>query len=280
MKVFKYWHREQRNSNNSKGFPYALTAWGGSGNSLEEARTRALEKLDTWVMRLGRGEALGEYEYRNGELREELLETIHDEEGREIAAITRNRYGAAVLNTASLLIADVDADIRKPGFFTRLLALFGHQQRDKAWHLENIRRVAQRHGQLGFIVYETFAGFRVFVTGRDFSPADAESSTLLDELGSDQLYQVLCRTQQCYRARLTAKPWRCGLPLPERNFPRQDSTVEAAFSQWLSNYQAKTTAIAVCRHVEKIGPASPAASNELLALHDRWTLKASGTVLA
>lgn len=279
MKVFKYWHREQRNSTNQQGSTYTLVAWGGSKNSLEEARKHALEKLERWTLRLSRGDSLGEYEYHHGELREELLDTIHDEQGREIAAITRNRYGAAVLNTTSLLIADVDADNSTPGIFTKLLALFGYKQHNKAWHLENIRRVAQRHGTLGFSIYETCAGFRVFVTGRDFSPGEEASKALLTELGSDRLYQTLCCAQECYRARLTAKPWRCGLPLPAIDFPRKDGAADPAFAQWLNNYEAKTKAVAVCRLVENIGPTT-ASAKPLLSLHERWTVRETGAVLA
>src|SRR5699024_8216356 len=49
----------------------------------------------------------GEY-YPDRRRPEELLEEIFSPEGALIAAITRNRYGAAVLNTDAMLIADVD----------------------------------------------------------------------------------------------------------------------------------------------------------------------------
>uniref|UniRef100_UPI001C3D5E17 hypothetical protein n=1 Tax=Picosynechococcus sp. (strain ATCC 27264 / PCC 7002 / PR-6) TaxID=32049 RepID=UPI001C3D5E17 len=73
--------------------------------------------------------------YPSRRLPEELLEEVHGEDGALIAAVTRNRYGAAVLNTDALLICDVDRppeDVgrsrprigragKRPGLLSRLL---------------------------------------------------------------------------------------------------------------------------------------------------------------
>ena len=45
---------------------------------------------------------------------------------------------------------------------------------------------------------------------RQWMPTSAESSTVLERMGCDRLYQSLCIAQDCYRARLEIKPWRYG----------------------------------------------------------------------
>lgn len=89
---------------------FALTVNGASDISLEDARRDARRRLDALVAAGGpeqRDGADHEY-YPSRRLPEELLEEVHSEDGTLIAAVTRNRYGAAVLNTDVLLISDVD----------------------------------------------------------------------------------------------------------------------------------------------------------------------------
>ena len=127
---------------------FALTVNGASDVSVEDARPDARRRLDALVAAGGPGQRGGsdhEY-YPSRRLPEELLEEVHDEDGTLVAAVTRNRYGAAVLNTDVLLISDVDlppettgrttsadtrsAGVRKrPGLLSRLLG-GGRAERD------------------------------------------------------------------------------------------------------------------------------------------------------
>lgn len=116
---------------------FALTLNGCSDISVEDARRDARRRLDALVAAGGPEQASGsghEY-YPSRRLPEELLEEIRDEHETLIAAITRNRYGAAVLNTDALLISDVDlppessrparsaraGGSRRPGLLSRLV---------------------------------------------------------------------------------------------------------------------------------------------------------------
>ena len=45
------------------------------------------------------------------------------DEGRVLAVLTRNCYGAIVLNTESVLFGDID--VIEPGFLSRILQVFG-----------------------------------------------------------------------------------------------------------------------------------------------------------
>ncbi len=90
--------------------PFALTIHGSSDISVEDARRDARERMDALVAAGGPEQEhdSGLEYYPSRHLPEELLEDVHSEDGTLIAAITRNRYGAAVLNTDALLICDVD----------------------------------------------------------------------------------------------------------------------------------------------------------------------------
>ncbi len=90
--------------------PFALTIHGSSDVSVEDARRDARERMDALVAAGGpeREHDSGLEYYPSRRLPEELLEEVRSEDGTLIAAVTRNRYGAAVLNTDALLICDVD----------------------------------------------------------------------------------------------------------------------------------------------------------------------------
>ena len=97
--------------------PFALTIHGSSDVSLEDARRDARERMDALVAAGGPEQEhdSGLEYYPSRRLPEELLEEVRGEDGTLIAAITRNRYGAAVLNTDALLISDIDLPQESPG---------------------------------------------------------------------------------------------------------------------------------------------------------------------
>lgn len=117
--------------------PFALTIHGSSDVSVEDARRDARERMDALVAAGGPEQEhdSGLEYYPSRRVPEELLEEVHGENGALIAAVTRNRYGAAVLNTDALLICDVDLpqeDVgrsrprigragKRPGLLSRLL---------------------------------------------------------------------------------------------------------------------------------------------------------------
>lgn len=78
--------------------------------------------------------------------------------------------------------------------------------------------------------------------------------------------------QQCFRARLTPKPWRCGQPVPPSRFPRTDAKVEKLFRDWETRYSQACRGYATCRFLAALGnPAVHAAVAGVVALHDEMT---------
>lgn len=271
MNIYKYWFKETRIAQDGAGYRYHLRCWAGSSVSLEEAKNKASEKVLGWIARLREGKRLGEYEYRANDIREELIEEFHDDKNELVAAITRNRYGAMVLNSARILFVDID--VKPPSFLDRVLSWFKRKPQDKSFFLDKLRKFHQANPAMGMVIYETFAGLRIALTHQELPPADAHAEAILKELGNDELYKKLCKTQACYRARLTPKPWRCDAPRPPNGFPRDDGEEESAFREWLALYERKSRDYAVCIHLETLGAdRACGAAKRILDIHDRYVL--------
>lgn len=258
MKLYKFWVVEKQKIL-IDGTAQEITCYGGSNLSEEDARTKAQEKAQK-IQRKIRGERhlFDEYEV---EIREEILRVIDDR-----SAITRNRYGAQVLNVENLLILDID----KPKAAGGLGGLFKKKDTrpPKEQIFEMVRNlVTTKYKDLGFRLYETFQGARVIVLGRDFDPRDHETAQMMHEFNCDGLYTTLCQKQACYRARLTPKPYRMKVRRYKVQFPRQGDDSE--FQQWLAEYEDKSRAFTVCRFVEQIGARHPL--NEVVQIHDDLT---------
>jgi hypothetical protein len=87
--------------------------------------------------------------------------------------------------------------------------------------------------------------------------------------------------QESFRARLTPKPWRCGLPVPPGMFPFETPEDVARFQDWERNYTAAIQPYATCQYLVSFGN-SPMASGfeELVQYHDQETRATSLLPLA
>lgn len=284
-----------------------LSANGSSDLSQEDAERDARERFAALVAAGGprKLRERGEY-YPDRRRPEELLEEIFSAEGALIAAITRNRYGAAVLNTDAVLIADIDlseepARQRSAGGGGLLGRLFGrgrtgsvdaneedpdlrgepgHGRRGEEHRqaLARIGRFCADRPDLGVRTYRTRNGFRLLVTGTGAAPGSTQSQDLLLDLGSDELYTLLCRVHDTYRARLSPKPWRVGLAAPTAYGPRAAGTSQRL--RWVADYDAASADVAVCRFIGSAGPAPSDVEQQVIELHDRAVRHESGLRLA
>ena len=278
MRIPKFWTSVQRTATGQDGIERYLMILGWSFNGLEEARQLATERLERAIERLRHGEALGQYGYLDVPLREEVMETFHDSE-EEIAVITRNRYGATVLNTADVLFADIDiAQIEANGFFDAIALVFSKRRRQDRWAeaerktLQGIGEWTARNPGRTFRLYRTHSGFRLLFTDRRYDPTSEETANLLRDLGSDPLYLRLTQKQECFRARLSPKPWRCGCEKPPHRFPREDGSAETEHARWLDEYRTRTADCSVCTLLD--APLASSADDrieQVIALHDAET---------
>lgn len=267
------------------GHPFPVTGWGWSETSREEALQRSRDSVQNIAARLMSGAGFPDsYTYGNRPRREEIVEELTNDDGELIAFITRNHYGALVMNTAHLMFIDVDVPIQPAGsgLVNLIKGLFGKQTPLPAELVRTrIRESAARFPGLTFRVYRTLAGFRVAVINKRISPTSQEASELYQAFGADPLYVKLCANQESYRARLTPKHWRCGIDKPPTQFPFETSQARAMFDSWKGNYDRGCTGFATCRFVEQIGTARALNENAtLLRLHDSTSKADSDLQLA
>lgn len=267
MNFARYWSSIEIRVPARFGTPGAVRVWGAS-NSDEAAAESAARARAVKALAFFAGQA-DDYEYASDVIREELVEEFRDDAGEPLAVITRNRYGALVLNTERVLFGDID--LPNENFLQRLCNHFGRRARDKQYFLEAMRAFHAAYPEFVLQVYETRAGLRFMVVNREIRPDGEEVELLFRELPVDRLYTRLCRTQLCFRARLTPKPWRIGLPRPSARFPFSSPLKQRSFNFWLAQYVAKSRNACAARRLERIGEASvPAAIQKLVDIHDRY----------
>lgn len=250
-----------------------------------------------------------------------IREEIVDRQGETV--LTRNSYGAVCLNTPNVLFVDIDHPSPNDasgtlfavlllcwlaawwltkaslwwvltGYFAMLAALMlfvGHFRRTRirsgwaeAKALERIRRFQAAHSEWRLRIYRTPLGLRVLALQRTFEPANPGISRIFDALRVDRAYRYMCERQRCFRARLTAKPWRIGITSHLR--PRPGVWPVAADrlparKAWLAEYDRRAANYSACRFLEELGdgPIDPAAA-AVRDLHDAQTRAMSELPLA
>ncbi len=276
MLIPSYWSRATGSADDPGGKRYALQIWGWSADSVAAAAVLARRRLADACARVASG-SIGHDAYLYGKtpLREEIVRHV----GGDAAIVTRNRYGALVLNTARVPFIDVDVPSSPSG--GGFLGLFGGKKADKAAvALDRVREVCGRFPRTTFRIYRTAAGLRLLVTDRLLDPASGEAQAMLADFAADPFFVKLCRLQASFRARLTPKPWRCGCTLPPGSYPREGAA-EIAFAKWLQAYDAASRGKGACELVDTRGPGVTLPEvSPIVAEHDRACRVGEGLPLA
>jgi hypothetical protein len=121
---------------------------------------------------------------------------------------------------------------------------------------ENVLRFLRTRPDWSVHVYRTPAGLRLLATHRLFDPRGAEVAACFKELRTDPVYVAMCLNQHCFRARVSAKPWRIGIkgrltprrgvwPVSPERLPQRRT--------WLEQYDRAAAEFAACRFVESLG---------------------------
>lgn len=268
MLIPRFWARAEGTATSRDGQRLALRLWGWSQDSVAEAMALASRRVAEMSARFSSAAPGDPYLYGSRQpLREEIIRYL-GADGRGQSVVTRNRYGALVLNTAQVPFIDVDAVA--PSGFQGLKSLFSRAPAVDPT-LARIREACGRHPRQAFRVYRTSAGYRVLATNTYLDPASDETTAFLNGFGADPAFVTLCRLQASFRARLTPKPWRIGVPGPPGQHPR-DPVAQSAFGTWLLKYETASRAYATCAFVEAIGSAPPDADvRAIVDEHDRAT---------
>jgi hypothetical protein len=277
----KHWHLATARGTNGMGQPLRVDAWGWSDESEATAAAHAARRAQEALERR-RGAALvkSDWYYDRRPLREEILHEVRDDDGTLVGVVTRSRSGPMVLNTARIMFIDIDFPTSAPAARPSLWRqLFGRRSAPRGSFalgcvaeeraVTAVRAWVAMQADFGLRMYRTAAGLRLLVTHAEIEPRDA--APLLAALGADPRYAQLCAGQESYRARLTAKPWRIGLPrfdascqLDRRGQKRRDI--------WYARYEAASAQVAVCRFLGAVGKEDVLPSaGRIVAQHDRAT---------
>lgn len=136
--------------------------------------------------------------------------------------------------------------------------------------IESITSRVNSNPNEAFRLYKTPAGFRAIAIHAVVNPDDTVVKQWFSDFQADENYVRLCQIQHCFRARLTAKPWRMK-QAEEANFDRdipvkdiwfinerEDlSTQEkqdllSARKQWLADYDRFAKGYQACAYIETV----------------------------
>lgn len=251
-------------------------------------------------------------------IREEILAEHGD------AVVTRNTYGAQCLNVPDVLFADVDFEEGLPDRIALGLALAAAcagvaagllgtpllgaaafvvvvvlgaplvralraarvraQGGPEGHALARARAFVAAHPAWHLRAYRTPAGLRLVADHATFDPRAPEVAAFFAAVGTDRQYVRMCARQRCFRARLTPKPWRIGIPGHLRPRPgvwpvRPERRAERA--AWIAAYEEAARGHAACRHLCALGGGDPDPRvQRVVALHDELSRAHSGLPIA
>lgn len=150
--------------------------------------------------------------------------------------------------------------------------------------LRRIERLVARHADWRLDVYRTPVGLRVVAAHAVFDPAGDEARAIFQALHTDRVYRAMCARQRCFRARLTAKPWRIGIQGHLRPRPgvwpvHPDRRADRA--AWLADYDRTASGYAACRYERTLGlGAEHPRAAAVRALHDELARARAGLPIA
>jgi hypothetical protein len=105
-------------------------------------------------------------------------------------------------------------------------------------------------------IYRTPAGLRLLTMHSTFSPSELAVREAFATLGADPSYVALCQAQNCFRARVSPKPWRVGLskhikPRPGV-WPVKPERLPAR-AMWVQAYLQASQHYSSCQFIAAVG---------------------------
>jgi len=279
MRIPLYWSKATAEGSDERGRATSFSCWRSSDVSVEDAQQSALATATNVLQKLAANNLAGRYPYGDAPLREEVIQRFEDSQGKLYAAVTRNGYGSLVLNAARVMFIDIDfpPTPRSGGLVTFFATLFGKsplppdtRPEKDAWN--RLAQFLSTRPNWGIRVYATLAGVRGLVTHDLFDPTSDAALDILRAVGADPLYVRLCKAQQCFRARLTPKPWRCGHNVNRTVWPRESEKQQQRFDKWLAAYTSRQSQYITCRYLGTLGSDAVHPDAEtIVEVHDKIT---------
>lgn len=103
-------------------------------------------------------------------------------------------------------------------------------------------------------VYRTPHGMRLLATHQTFDPRSDEVQQCFDYFKADSLYASMCTLQNCFRARVSPKPWRMHMAAmqPRAVWPVPDEALRKR-QKWVQEYEKEAVHFASCNFVYETG---------------------------
>ncbi len=131
-----------------------------------------------------------------------------------------------------------------------------------------------------FNLYQTPNGYRLICLQDLFNANDELTQVCFRELPIDPLYVKMCQLQDCFRVRVTGKPWRMGInDKPNKYIWKQPSELseleqerQKYRQEWLADYSVINQGYRACKFIKRIGNLDIAIDKqvkEFIALHDK-----------
>ncbi|MEQ9411536.1 MAG: hypothetical protein RIK87_27730 [Fuerstiella sp.] len=122
--------------------------------------------------------------------------------------------------------------------------------------LRRVDAFADSHRDWHLRIYRTPNGFRILALHATFDPRSEEVEKAFRSLGVDRTYALMCQKQNCFRARLTAKPWRIGID--ERLKPQPGVwPINPSYlphrNRWVDEYESTAAGYSACHFLKATG---------------------------
>ena len=252
MKYFRYWVKEPFDIQVGNVVE-RINILAGSNKSKEDAHDQAVQRSRFIEQRISKRENKKEYD---APIREHVAEILDD---RNI--ITVCRYGAKILNTTQYTILDLDDYAFN--FFDLFKAIRKLPKKERI--VQKFLQRIEEFPELGrdFRIYETSKGVRV-IGKKYIDPNGANYELMMRKLAVDWLYIVLSQKQNCYRARISPKPYRTRIETIKVRSPLDCETEQ--YREWAEIYERASENYQVVKHVLSLG--KDFSADPVIRMHD------------
>lgn len=145
--------------------------------------------------------------------------------------------------------------------------------------LNHIESFSHKHRTHLMRIYRTPFGMRVLFMNKTFDPQSDEVSRIFSELNADPIYSSMCRRQNCFRARISPKPWRMKMERLKKTgvWPLSEERLNER-KKWVDSYEQKAKSFASCKYLKEMGSGSKDKTCEVVRkIHDEYSR--AGSVL-
>ncbi len=138
--------------------------------------------------------------------------------------------------------------------------------------LAPVQRWCAAHRDWRIHAYRTPAGLRLLATHAPIDPRGEEATSFFQAVRADPVYRRMCQRQDCFRARLSPKPWRIGMSarIGWGVWPVTTDQASTRRTAWIEVYEQRATNFAACSWLGEFGQGDECPQGRAVReLHDR-----------